>query len=97
MLKIKLSPRGIKHHRSYRIVVAECRSKYDGKFVDDLGFYTPQTKTLEVSKAKIEEWQKKGALLTVGVEKLLNPAKFPKKIKKPVKTKAETIVEAKKE
>jgi len=89
MLKIKLTPRGTKHHISYRIVVAESRSKYNGNFVDDLGFYTPQTKTLEVDKIKIKEWQTKGALLTVGVDKLLNPDKFPKKVKKPVETKKE--------
>ena len=91
MLKIKLTPRGTKHHISYRVVVAEARSKHNGDFIDDLGFYTPQTKTLKIDKAKISEWQKKGALLTIGVEKLLNPDKFPKKIKKPVKVaKAET-------
>ena len=91
MLKIKLTPRGTKHHLSYRVVVAEARSKHNGDFIDDLGFYTPQTKTLQIDKTKISDWQKKGALLTVGVEKLLNPDKFPKKIKKPAKeTKVET-------
>ncbi|MFA5828202.1 MAG: 30S ribosomal protein S16 [Candidatus Shapirobacteria bacterium] len=91
MLKIKLTPRGTKHHLSYRIVVSEARSKYNGNFADDLGFYTPQTKTLQVNKEKIVDWQKKGAILTVGVDKLLNPKKIPKKTKKTTKdTKAET-------
>lgn len=93
MLKIKLTPRGTKHHISYRIVVTESRSKYNGKFIDDLGFYTPQTKTLEIDKTKIGEWQKKGALLAIGVEKLLNPSKYPNKIKKPAKTKVEAKVD----
>ena len=47
MLKVKLYPRGKKHQITYRIVISEARSKSNGKFVDDLGFYTPQTKTLE--------------------------------------------------
>jgi len=37
MLKIKLYPRGKKHQRTFRIVVAERRSKFNGKFVEDLG------------------------------------------------------------
>ena len=81
MIKVKLLPRGKKHQITYRIVVAEDRSKFDGKFIDDLGFYTPQTKTLSLNKEKLADWQKKGAQLTTGVDKLLNPDKYPKKIK----------------
>lgn len=81
MLKIKLLPRGKKHQITYRIVVAECRSKSDGKFIDDLGFYTPQTKSLELNKEKMAVWTKNGAQITTGVDKLINPDKYPKKIK----------------
>ena len=81
MIKVKLLPRGKKHQITYRIVVAEDRSKFDGKFIDDLGFYTPQTKTLSLNKEKLADWQKKGAQLATGVDKLLNPDKYPKKIK----------------
>ena len=81
MLKIKLLPRGKKHQITYRIVVAECRSKSDGKFIDDLGFFIPQTKTLELNKEKMAVWLKNGAQITLGVDKLINPDKFPKKIK----------------
>ena len=91
MIKVKLLPRGKKHQITYRIVIAEDRSKFDGKFIDDLGFYTPQTKTLSVDKEKLADWQKKGAQLTLGVDKLLNPDKYPKKIKvKKEETKTET-------
>jgi small subunit ribosomal protein S16 len=84
MIKVKLLPRGKKHQITYRIVIAEDRSKFDGKFIDDLGFYTPQTKTLSLDKEKLADWQKKGAQLTIGVDKLLNPDKYPnkKKVKK---------------
>lgn len=90
MIKIKLLPRGKKHQITYRIVVAECRSKSDGKFIADLGFYTPQTKTLELNKESMADWQKKGAQVTEGVDKLLNPDKYPKKIKKVKETKEES-------
>jgi len=103
MIKVKLLPRGKKHQITYRIVIAEDRSKFDGKFIDDLGFYTPQTKTLSIDKEKLADWQKKGAQITVGVDKLLNPGKYPnkKKVKKttdkPVKPKKEETVETKPE
>ena len=87
MIKVKLLPRGKKHQITYRIVIAEDRSKFDGKFIDDLGFYTPQTKTLSLNKEKLADWQKKGAQLTVGVDKLLNPNKYPNKIKTKKETK----------
>lgn len=82
MLKIKLSPRGKKHQVTYRIVVTQDRTKLNGSFIDDLGFYTPQTKTLEINQEKMAKWIKDGAQITLGVDKLLNPNKYPKKIKK---------------
>lgn len=85
MLKIKLFPRGKKHQRTFRIVVAEDRTKYNGNFVADLGFYTPQTKTLEVNRDEIARWVKNGAQVTLGVDKLINPAAHPR----PVKVKVE--------
>ena len=95
MLKIKLFPKGKKHQRTFRIVVAEARSKFNGKVVADLGFVTPQSKTVQVDKAELAKWLKNGAQLTLGVDKLINPDKFPKKVKvKPVK---EAEVEVKKE
>ena len=92
MIKIKLSPRGKKHQITYRVVVLQDRSKLNGDFIDDLGFYTPQTKTFSIDKEKLADWQKKGAQLALGVEKLLNPDKYPKKIKN-VKEVKETKVE----
>jgi len=90
MIKIKLLPRGKKHQITYRVVVAEDRSKCDGKFIADLGFYTPQTKTLEINQEAFAQWQKNGAQVTEGVDKLLNPDKYPKKIKKVKESKEES-------
>jgi ribosomal protein S16 len=82
MLKIKLKPTGKIHQRSFRIVVAPVCSKYNGKVTADLGFYTSQTKTLSIDKKELEKWLKNGAQLTEGVDKLLNPDKYPRKKKK---------------
>ncbi len=81
MLKIKLFPKGKKHQRTFRIVASEARSKFNGNFVQDLGFWTPQTKTLEINKELLEKLQKEGAQVTLGVDKLLNPDKYPRKKK----------------
>lgn len=78
MLKIKLLPRGKKHQRTYRLVVSEDRTKYNGNFIADLGFYTPQTKTLEYNKEDFAKWIKNGAQVTLGVDKLINPDKHKK-------------------
>jgi len=92
MLKIKLAPRGKIHQITYRVVVAKDRSKLNGPIIDDLGFYTPQTNTIQIDKQKLSDWQKKGAQLTDGVDKLLNPSRYPKKIKN-IKEKVEKKVE----
>lgn len=84
MLKIKLFPKGKKHQRTFRVVVAEARSKSNGQFVADLGFVTPQTKTIQINQEEMSKWIKNGAQITTGVDKLLNPDKYPR----PVKVKA---------
>jgi small subunit ribosomal protein S16 len=81
MLKIKLFPRGKKHQRTFRIVVAERRSKSNGKVTADLGFYTPQSQNLQIDRDQLAKWIKNGAQATLGVDRLLNPDKHPKKIK----------------
>lgn len=82
MLKIKLQIRGKKHQHTFRIIAAESGSKLSGKFVDDLGFYLPQTKKFQINQEKLAGWQKKGAQITLGVNRLLHPDKYPKKPKK---------------
>ena len=89
MLKIKLFPKGKKHQRTFRIVVAEARSKFNGKVVADLGFFTPQSKTIQINKDLLAQWLKNGAQITLGVDRLLNPDKHPKKIKPKKETEAE--------
>ncbi|MBU1088449.1 30S ribosomal protein S16 [Patescibacteria group bacterium] len=84
MLRIRLFPKGKKHQRTFRIVVTEKQKKANGKFLEDLGFYTPQTKTLKIDKEAMESWVKKGAQISEGVDKLLHPEKYPIKKKKNV-------------
>lgn len=63
MLKLKLFPIGKKNQIKYRIVVVEARSKLEGKYIESLGFYDPQTDpaTIKLDKEKYNEWMNKGA------------------------------------
>ncbi len=73
MLKIKLSQVGKKHQRSYRIVVAEARSKRDGKAVEKIGHYNPQAEKnqLIINKKRLQYWRQKGAQMTDTVREIL--------------------------
>lgn len=72
MLKIKLFRTGKKGHAEYRIVVAEAKSKRDGKHADLLGTYDPHTNppTFNLDVEKYTNWLKKGAQPTETVRKL---------------------------
>lgn len=76
MLKIKLSRTGRKNQPSYRVIVAEARSKRDGKIVDNLGHYNPLAEPAEVviDKKKFQEWITRGAKPTATVGNLYKKA-----------------------
>lgn len=92
---IKLQRVGKKHQPSFRIVVAEKRSKLGGPPVESLGFYNPATKQLGVQKERLEYWLKTGAKATPTIHNLLvknniiSGKKLAVKIRKPKTEKAE--------
>lgn len=71
MLAIKLQRIGKKHQPSYRVVVAEKRSKMLAPPVEDLGSYDPRTKATTVKKERVLHWVKMGAQPTVTAHNLL--------------------------
>ena len=71
MLAIKLQRIGKKHQPSYRMVVAEKRSKMAAPPVEDLGSYDPRTKATTVKKERVLHWVKMGAQPTVTAHNLL--------------------------
>jgi small subunit ribosomal protein S16 len=71
MLAIKLQRIGKKHQPSYRIVVAEKRSKMAAPPVEDLGSFNPFTKKATVKKERISYWISKGAQATATTHNLL--------------------------
>lgn len=71
MLAIKLQRRGKKHQPSFRLVVQEKRSKLNGDFIDDLGFYNPKSKEASIRNDRVQYWLSIGAKATPTVHNLL--------------------------
>lgn len=70
-VKIRLKRVGRKKAPFYHFVVADSRAPRDGRFIEKLGTYNPQTKEKKFDQEKMELWQKKGALPTEVVAKLI--------------------------
>lgn len=70
MLAIKLQRIGKKHQPSFRVVVAERRSKLGGPPVEDLGSYNPFTKSFNVKADRVTYWIGVGAKPTATTHNL---------------------------
>ena len=72
-VKLRLTRVGSKKNPIYRVVAADTRSPRDGKFIEIVGRYNPQSdpSLIEFDEAKVKEWLGKGALPTAPVAKLL--------------------------
>jgi small subunit ribosomal protein S16 len=71
--KIRLARVGSKKNPVYRVVVADSRSPRDGRFIEIIGRYNPQTdpSTIDLDEAKVKDWMSKGAQPTDSVRRLL--------------------------
>ena len=72
-VKLRLTRVGSKKNPVYRIVAADSRSPRDGKFIEIVGRYNPQTdpSTIELDEEKVLDWIGKGAQPTNSVQRLL--------------------------
>ena len=64
MLKIRLKRVGRKNKPFYRIVLMENLSKRDGASIDELGYYDPIKKIVNVDKEKLAKYLNNGAYPT---------------------------------
>ena len=73
MLAIKLTRMGAKKKAYYRIVVAEKRSKRDGRYVENLGYYDPNRKphVVKLDHERVNYWLERGAQPTDTVRSLI--------------------------
>ena len=84
-VKIRLARHGAKKHPVYRVVVADGRCTRDGRYIEQVGRYNPNTDPSEITLdlEKVEEWIKKGAQPSDRVAKIIAEVKgepLPKKI-----------------
>ena len=72
-VKLRLTRVGSKKNPIYRVVAADSRSPRDGKFLEIVGQYNPQTdpSTIELNEEKVKDWLSKGAQPTESVRRLL--------------------------
>jgi small subunit ribosomal protein S16 len=75
-VKMRLSRVGGKKNPIYRVVVADSRMPRDGRFIEVVGRYNPQTEPslVEIDQEKALKWLANGAQPTQSVEKLLRIA-----------------------
>lgn len=75
-VKIRLKRMGAKKAPFYRVVVADSRYPRDGRFIEELGYYSPTTNPAEIKidVEKAQTWVKNGAQPTETVKSLLKKA-----------------------
>ncbi len=75
MVKIRLSRGGAKKKPFYHIVVADIRSRRDGRSIERLGFFNPvakgQSERLRLNLERVKYWEEQGALMTDRVAALV--------------------------
>ena len=72
-VRLRLTRVGGKKDPVWRVVVADQRSPRDGRVIETVGQYNPQTdpSTIKLDEERIREWLAKGAQPTQTVRKLL--------------------------
>lgn len=76
-VKMRLARHGAKKKPIYRVVVADARCRRDGRYIEQVGRYNPNTEptTIVLDLEKVDEWLAKGAQPTDTVKRLIETAK----------------------
>ena len=79
-VKIRLTRMGKKRNPIYRIIVADSRSPRDGKCIDEIGTYDPNTEpsTFKVDEELAKKWLADGAQPTEVVSRIFKQAGIEK-------------------
>lgn len=78
MVIIRLARGGAKKRPFYHIVATDSRSRRDGRFIEQIGFYNPvvsKGETLRIAQDRLTYWQGVGAQLSPTVARLVKQAK----------------------
>ncbi|MBI3006444.1 MAG: 30S ribosomal protein S16 [Ignavibacteriales bacterium] len=78
MVKLRLRREGKKKYPIYKVVAADIRSPRNGRFIEAVGQYNPNTNpaTVNLKENRIEHWLRKGALPTDTVRSILRRSGF---------------------
>ena len=81
-VKIRLARYGRKKVARYRIVVADSRNPRDGRFIETVGTYNPQTdpKEFEINVERVGHWLSQGAKVSETIKNLLDQDRFKEKL-----------------
>ena len=75
MVVIRLARSGAKKRPFYSLVVADSRTRRDGRFIERIGFYNPvaaaNEEGLRVAADRLTYWQQQGAKLSLTVVRLV--------------------------
>jgi small subunit ribosomal protein S16 len=83
--KIRLARAGAKKRPFYQVVVADERSRRDGRFIENMGTYDPTKNpaVVKLNEEKIIAWLGKGAQPTDTVRQILKKAGILDKVATP--------------
>jgi small subunit ribosomal protein S16 len=72
-VKIRLTRVGARNNPVWRVVATDQRSPRDGRFIEVLGHYNPQTdpSTIELDETRVRDWLSRGAQPSNTVKNLL--------------------------
>jgi small subunit ribosomal protein S16 len=72
-VKIRLTRVGATNNPIWRVVATDQRSPRDGRFIEVLGHYNPQTEpsTIELNEERVRDWLSRGAQPSNTVKNLL--------------------------
>jgi small subunit ribosomal protein S16 len=73
-VRLRLTRIGGRKNPVWRVVVADQRSKRDGRVIETVGHYNPQTNpsTVTLDSERVRDWLARGAQPTRTVRKLLH-------------------------
>ncbi|MBS0626767.1 MAG: 30S ribosomal protein S16 [Verrucomicrobia bacterium] len=72
-LKIRLRQQGCKNGQTYRVVIADAKTRRDGKYVEKLGWYLPhlQENNCSIDAERVSHWLNLGAQMSDQVKALV--------------------------
>lgn len=75
MLTLRLARAGTKKRPVYHLVATDSRSRRDGRFIENLGYFIPNKDIIVLKQDRVAYWQKCGATTSEVAAHLIRTAK----------------------